>query len=76
MTCLDPYPSCKSYLTSNKIHLSMMISQEVREIDNNNNNNNNNNNKHLYSAYTEAVCPLHNIHTIVKNKNEKIKFRF
>ena len=74
MTCLDPYPSCKSYLTSNKIHLSMMISQEVREIDNNNNNsnnNNNNNNKHLYSAYTEAVCPLHNIHTIVKNKNEK-----
>ena len=51
----------------------MMTSQEVRELDgvNCNNNNNNNNNKHLYSAYTKALCPLHNIHTIVKNKNEK-----
>ena len=53
----------------------MMNSQEVREIDGVNCNNNNNNNyyyyyynKHLYSAYTEALCPLHNIHTIVKNK--------
>ena len=49
-----------------------------------NNNNNNNNNyyyyyyyyycyyyKHLYSANTEALCSLHNIHMIVKNKNEK-----
>ena len=53
----------------------MMTSQEVREIDgvncNNNNNNNYYNNKHLYSAYTEALCPLQNIHTIAKNKNEK-----
>ena len=59
----------------------MMTSQEVREIDGVNCNNNNYyyyqnyNNKHLYSAYTEALCPLHNIHMIVKNKNEKMKFR-
>ena len=43
----------------------MMTSQEVREIDG-----------WIVrtrgvSAYTEALCPLHNIHTIVKNKNKK-----
>ena len=31
--------------------------------------------KHLYSAYREALCALHIIHTLVKNKNEKMKFR-
>ena len=61
----------------------MMTRQEVREIDGVNCNNNNNcyyyyyyycyyyYYKHLYSAYTEALYPLHNIHMIVKNKNEK-----